>query len=500
MNEKNPEKQIVEKIKKVSNILVTVSRNPNVDQLASALALTILLNNLKKHATAVFSGQIPPVMNFLAPEKTFENNADSLRDFIILLDKNKADRLRMKTDGDIVKILITPYRTKITSSDISFSDGDFNVELVIAIGVDNRDELDQALLAHGRIFHDAVLATLNITDRQDNLGTISWKNTAVNSYSEMVSEIVNDLSDNDISLLDEQISTALLTGIVATTNQFRNNKTTPEIMKLSADLMAKGANQQLVASELAASKIEKAEETKIPEEVDEVSVSDEIIAPVEPPKSDDSLATLEIRPEAPVASENDLDSLIARNNASVSSVPSINEELQNITPPTIAPLEQEPVAQAESPVESEPIISTPSEPIQSTILPPTEPVLPVSPPPIEPEASPANYDDEDYSPSEPTATLPSLEHGRTDLQIPPMPSLSTPLPPPPPLPMPDFHDMPPLPAEPTPAPEPTPQVAPNETITPSDNSVIFPTGGTEERTSTPAPATTVDPSQFQIPS
>ena len=53
-----------------------------------------LLNKLGKHATAVFSGQVPSTIEFLQPEKTLEKNTDSLRDFIIALDKSKADKLR----------------------------------------------------------------------------------------------------------------------------------------------------------------------------------------------------------------------------------------------------------------------------------------------------------------------------------------------------------------------------------------------------------------------
>jgi hypothetical protein len=160
--DKSAETQITAKIKSLSNILVTVSRDPSVDQLAAALALTLALDKMEKHATAVFSGVIPPAINFLEPEKTFENNADGLRDFIISLDKQKADRLRFKVDGDIVKVLITPYRTTISEADLSFSEGEFNVELVIAVGVDKKEDLDAAIAAHGRIFHDATVATINI--------------------------------------------------------------------------------------------------------------------------------------------------------------------------------------------------------------------------------------------------------------------------------------------------------------------------------------------------
>lgn len=244
--------QIVAKIKSVSNILVTVSRNPSVDQLAAALAATLFLDKMGKHATAVVSGEIPPAINFLEPEKTFENNADSLRDFIISLDKQKADRLRFKVEGDIVKVLITPYRTKLLESDLSFGEGDFNVEFVLAIGVNKKDDLDGAIAAHGRIFHDATVATMNIENVKGSLGSIGWQDDQASSFSEMISNLAESFDGKDAALVDDQIATAILTGVVAATDHFRNEKTTPGVMTLAANLMAKGANQQLIASELSA--------------------------------------------------------------------------------------------------------------------------------------------------------------------------------------------------------------------------------------------------------
>ena len=117
-------KQIVDKIKDSSNILITVNTNPSVDELSAALAITLFINKLNKHATAVFSGAVPPAIEFLQPEKTFENTVDSLRDFIIALDKEKADHLRYKVVDDMVKIFITPYRTTISEKDLEFSQGD----------------------------------------------------------------------------------------------------------------------------------------------------------------------------------------------------------------------------------------------------------------------------------------------------------------------------------------------------------------------------------------
>src|SRR5690349_18384298 len=94
----NAKQTIVGRINQATNILVTVTKNPSIDSLAALLALTLMLNKIDKHATAVFSGQTPAVMQFLDPQKTFEGNVDSLRDFIISLDKEKADRLRYKLE------------------------------------------------------------------------------------------------------------------------------------------------------------------------------------------------------------------------------------------------------------------------------------------------------------------------------------------------------------------------------------------------------------------
>ena len=246
----NARQQIVDSINSNSNILVTVSTNPSVDELSAALGLTVLLNNLDKRATAVVSGATPPAIKFLEPDKTFEGTADSLRDFIIALDKEKADHLRYKVDGDVVKIFITPYRTTLTQKDLEFSQGDYNVELVIGIGVKDQDHLDKALSAHGKILHDATVVTITAGQDASNLGTVDWHDGAASSLSEMMVSLVDGLK-TDSPLLDEQIATALLTGIVSATDRFSNDRTSSRVMTMAAQLMAAGANQQLIAAKLA---------------------------------------------------------------------------------------------------------------------------------------------------------------------------------------------------------------------------------------------------------
>lgn len=243
----NPRQQVAERIRTAVNVLVTVSNNPTVDQLAAAIGFTLVLNKLGKHATAVFSGAVPSTIEFLQPEETIEKNTDSLRDFIVSLDKSKADKLRYKVEENVVKIFITPYKSTITEKDLEFSQGDFNVDVVLALGVSVREQLDQAITAHGRILHDATVITVSAGQQPSTLGAINWQEASAASLCEMLAGMTETMQPN---LLDTQEATAFLTGIVAQTDRFSNDKTTPTVMSLAAKLMAAGANQQLISTQL----------------------------------------------------------------------------------------------------------------------------------------------------------------------------------------------------------------------------------------------------------
>jgi len=241
--------QVVDRVQAGSNVLVALSNSPSVDEMAAAVGLTLVLDKLGKHATAIFSGKVPNALEFLKPEETFEQNTNSLQDFIIALNKEKADHLRYKIEGDYVKIFITPYRTTINENDLEFSHGDFNVDLVIAMNVSSPAELDGAMSEHGRIMHNA--SAINMTAGvPGQFGDLEWNNPAASSISEMVGMLVERFDDGQNNLLDAQVATAILTGIVAATERFRNERTTPDTMVMASRLMARGADQKLIATNI----------------------------------------------------------------------------------------------------------------------------------------------------------------------------------------------------------------------------------------------------------
>lgn len=239
--------EVAGKIAESRNVLVALSSDPSVDEMCAAIGLTIFLDKLGKRATAIYSGATPNALEFLKPEETFESTADVLQDFVIALNKEKADHLRYKLDGDYVKIYITPYRAKITAEDLEFSYGDFNVDLVLALDVANGIDLDSALREHGRIMHDAVIVNIT-TGNPGKFGEIEWSDKKASSVSEMIARLLYSVK-SDVEIGKEE-ATAFLTGIVAATNRFSNAQTTPETMQLASRLMNSGANQQLIAKNI----------------------------------------------------------------------------------------------------------------------------------------------------------------------------------------------------------------------------------------------------------
>lgn len=330
--------EVLAKIDAAESVLVALSSDPSVDEIAAAMGLSMALDNAGKRATAIYSGQTPNVLEFLKPEERFETGTESLQDFVIALNKDKADHLRYKIDGDFVKVYVTPYKTTISDEDLEFSRGDFNVDLVISLNVPAATELDAALKEHGRIMHDAT--SINITTGvAGKFGDLEWVDPRASSVSEMVAKLAFEL-DTEI---DPPTATALLTGLMAATDRFSGPMTTPDSMMLAARLMSAGADQQLVAQNMEggmfnndgagvvpAAPEEPRDMTKLEVSHDDETPEAPVETPVEEPEP--------VAPEAPVETMPTTEPTIQPMNGSVPMMPSepVAETPQQPAPETPA--------------------------------------------------------------------------------------------------------------------------------------------------------------------
>lgn len=245
---KQSKQDLIEKIKSAKNILVTTTKNPTIDQITAALGLSQVLHELDKRVTTLVSNPIPQKISFLETNDEFTDSVDSLRDFVISLDKRLADKLHYKVIDDEVRIFITPYQSSIKHDDIRFSQGGFNVDAVIILGATEVSQLEDIINEDAGVINTSPVTVLTVGKIPSAIRGENWHNPGASSLSEMVTDLV--LSFDDPTLMTQSVSQALLTGIITATKHFSNEHTTPQSMNLAAKLMAHGANQQMIMSRI----------------------------------------------------------------------------------------------------------------------------------------------------------------------------------------------------------------------------------------------------------
>ena len=370
--------RVVDKIKASENILIALSKNPNIDEISAALGLAMILDTIHKHVTAIFSGQVPNVLQFLKPEETFEKTTNSLQDFIIALSKDKVDHISYKIEGDFVKVYVTPYKATIGQADLSMSYGDYNVDLVICFDVISGDEIDPALSEYGRIMHDATAINLTV-GTPGRFAELEWQDSNVSSISEMVVGLADRLG---LASFSEQVATALLTGIVASTDHFSNPRTSSSTMSIASKLMSFGANQQLISSQI----------------MEKIKTPDEAQAPATPAATESRATEAPVAPNSPVVSV--APAVPATSVAPV--IPSAPAELA--TPTTPAPVISTPLSENTLDyIETEP---NPNQTLDGQPLESQPAQVPQSP---EPQISPAPQPQEPQSVSHPASAPQSFE-------------------------------------------------------------------------------------------
>lgn len=241
--------QAVELIKKSKNILIATSENAKGDGIASALALTHILEKLDKQVVFLISSGRHKNFHFLPGIEKVKQEFSGLRDFIISLslEKGEIDRVKYNTEGDRLHFLISPKGRNFEKEDVSFSYGGFNFDLIIVIDSPDLESLGSVYDSNAEFFQTQPIINIDHHSGNDYFGQVNFVDLAASSASEMLVSLIESI---DSKLVDENIATCLLTGIISSTNSFQNLNTTPKSLTITAQLIAAGANHEQVVKNL----------------------------------------------------------------------------------------------------------------------------------------------------------------------------------------------------------------------------------------------------------
>jgi len=245
--ELTPKQQTTEQIKAAKKILLLTHTSPDGDALGSLLALSLVLKQLDKEVTAVVPDQIAASLKFLPNISEILKSFTFAKDFVITVDTSKVqvDRLGYKhiPQENKLNIVITPVGGSFEEKDVTFSHGSPKFDLMIVLDSPDLERLGSLYDSQSNLFYETPVINIDHHAGNDFFGKINWVDLTATSTAEILVSLVESLS-REKALLNEDVATALLTGIITDTGSFQNVNTTPKSLTVAAQLVAAGGRQQ----------------------------------------------------------------------------------------------------------------------------------------------------------------------------------------------------------------------------------------------------------------
>ncbi len=245
--ELTPKQQINELVRNANSILLLTHAHPDGDAMGSVLALKMGLEKLGKQVTAAIDGNIPEVLNFLPQFASVQKELSFQKDLLIILDENQAKvgniTLRRVSDTKLM-VVVSPKDGVLTASDVRIEEGSFNTDLVIVLDCTDLDRIGNFYQQNSDLFYEVPVVNIDHHSTNVNFGKVNIVDVTASSTAEILVSLLETLGKDTPGLIDPQIATCLLTGIITDTNSFQNSNTTPKSLTVAAQMVAAGAEQQ----------------------------------------------------------------------------------------------------------------------------------------------------------------------------------------------------------------------------------------------------------------
>lgn len=245
MSAPNPLEQIRHLSTKAEKILIVTHRKPDGDGIGSSLALFRVFQKMNKQVTLACADEIPETYHFLPEVKKFVQDISGGRDLIITLDCSQAEvgKLKYNLEGNKMNIILTPKKGSLTAQNVRFSQSSSDYDLIFIVDVADPPQLGEIYSNNVDLFYN--IPTINIDHHISNteFGKVNYINPAASSTAEIMPKIIHTIN-TDKNLIDADIATDLLTGIITDTGSFQNPNTSPLSFDIAAELLEAGGRQQ----------------------------------------------------------------------------------------------------------------------------------------------------------------------------------------------------------------------------------------------------------------
>ncbi|OGF27695.1 hypothetical protein A2303_00500 [Candidatus Falkowbacteria bacterium RIFOXYB2_FULL_47_14] len=244
------EQQIFEQIKKAKSVLITFGKTWNGDAVASSLAFYLLLKKLGKSVEiAAENFDQGKSYSFLPAYEAIRHSLDNLRKFIVSLDitNAKVGAIKYKVEENVLNFIISPKEGFFTHDDIKSRSGDFKYDLVIVLDTPDLESLGEIYDKDTEFFYQVPVINIAHSSNNEEFGQINLIELTAIATAEILFNLFSGYSRD---LIDEDIATCLLAGIISKTRSFKTQNITPQSLSISSELISLGARREEIVNQL----------------------------------------------------------------------------------------------------------------------------------------------------------------------------------------------------------------------------------------------------------
>jgi len=250
----NQEQQIFKQIEKATSILIAFPKSGEGEALSTALAWFLFLKKSGKNVE-IAGGQSAnrKAWSFLPAFESLQDQLDNLRKFIVSLNiKNaKIGQIKYVVENDTLNFIISPKSGWLQAEDISSSSSGFKYDLIIVIGSPDLESLGDLYDQNVEFFYKTTIINLDNHPDNEEYGQINFIDLNVLSLAEASFSL---FKNHNAALIDPDIATCLLAGIIARTKNFKTPNLTPRILLSTSELIDLGAKREEIVDRLYRSK------------------------------------------------------------------------------------------------------------------------------------------------------------------------------------------------------------------------------------------------------
>lgn len=240
--------QLAEIIKLNQSFAIVLKEQWTTDDLATAVAWQLFLKGKNKNSTIFCSGKKPDErFNFLNISDIKQQLLGKKYQIKIDVSQSGVNELSYSVEDNTLKIFITPNKGLISDKDIKLQSTNPTIDAVICIGMEEHNNAGKLFADQSEIFYN--LPLINIDHQPENIryGTINLIDITACSNCEISYEIITKIEQGELS---NEIATALLTGIIDSTQSFLRGKVSPKSFKIAGHLLELGAKRDKIVGHL----------------------------------------------------------------------------------------------------------------------------------------------------------------------------------------------------------------------------------------------------------